>query len=54
MTHDITYIWNLIYDINEPMRNRNRFTDTENRPRQTYTAIPQKNDWGRDGMGSWG
>ena len=50
MTQDITYILHK----STYQRNRNRFTDTENRPRQTQTRIQRRNDWGRDGMGGWG
>ena len=32
VSHDITYMWNLKYSMNEPIYKTERDTDTENRP----------------------
>ena len=47
--YDITYMWNLKYNTNEPIYKTETDTDTENR------LVVAKGDggWGRDGLGVW-
>ena len=44
--HDIIYMWNLKYDVNETICETNRFTDIENR-------LVVAKGWERDRVGVW-
>ena len=47
MPYDITYMWNLKYDRNNP-QNRDRLTDTENR-----LVVAKAEGLGKDGLQVW-
>ena len=46
----ITYMWNLKYDTNELLWNRNRLTDIEKR----FGVVKGQGIWERDGVEVWG
>ena len=48
--YDIAYMWNLKYDAKRTyLRNRNRFTDIENK----LMVTKEERGWGRDNLGIW-
>ena len=46
--YDITYMWNLKYDTNEPIYK----TETDSQTERTNPWLP-RGAWGRDGLGVW-
>ena len=47
--YDIVYIWNLIYDTNEPFYRKKKIMGLENR---FVVANGEGEEW--DGLGTWG
>ena len=48
--HDITYMWNLNYDTDEPIYE----TETESQTRRIDWWLQAVGVWGRDGVRGWG
>ena len=44
---DITYMWNLKYDTNEPIYE----TEIDSQTQRTDLWLPREGGWGRDGLG---
>ena len=47
--YDITYMWNLKYDTNEPIYE----TETESRTQRIDWWLPRGREWERVGLGVW-